>query len=277
MNTSQQVALVTGASSGIGKATALALISAGYTTYATARRPETLTDLAAAGCRILRLDVTDDASMVEAVRTAEAEHGAIDVLVNNAGYGEMGPIEEVSHERWLRQFETNVFGPVRLAQLALPAMRAQQSGRIIITGSMGGLFTFPFAGAYHASKYAIESITDALRFEVAPFGIQVILIEPAAVRTPLAQATLAMLTPQATSPYADAMGAYARTAAAALEQGTGMEEPEQIATVILSAIQAEKPATRYMIGATAEQMVGARRSLADLDWDAMLRQQYGIA
>ncbi len=183
MTSEKRVALITGASSGIGKAAAMAFVRAGFVTYATARRPETLAALEAAGCHALPLDVTDEASMVAAVRAVEDAHGAVDILVNNAGYGLNGPLEELPMDDVRRQFETNVFGLLRMSQLVLPGMRQHGGGRIINVGSMGGEFTTPGAGAYHASKYAVESLSDALRVEVRPFGVQVALVQPTGVHT----------------------------------------------------------------------------------------------
>ena len=170
----KRVALVTGCSSGIGQATAAALNQAGFTVWASARRTETLTGLVEAGCRAIQLDVDDEASMVAAIERI----GPIDVLVNNAGYGLYGPVEQVGLTEIRRQFETNVFGLVRLTQLVLPGMRARRCGRILNVSSMGGRTTLPGGGFYHASKYAVEAISDALRIEVRPFGVQVVLIEP---------------------------------------------------------------------------------------------------
>ena len=181
MTTSTRAALITGCSTGIGRATALALLAKGFTVYATARRPETIEDLAALGCRTLALDVTSEESMVAAVAAVEAEHGHVEVLVNNAGYALQGPVEETSLDAVRGQFETNVFGLTRLCQLVLPGMRAADSGRIINIGSMGGRFTFPGGGFYHASKHAVEAISDALRLEVAPFGVHVSLVQPGPV------------------------------------------------------------------------------------------------
>ena len=176
--------LITGTSSGIGRATAQRLARrADLTVYATARRTEAITDLAEAGARILELDVTDEKSMRAAVEAVEADHGSVGALVNNAGYGEYGTIEETGLDGVRRQFETNVFGLARMTQLVLPGMRAAGRGRIVNVGSMGGRFVFPAGGYYHASKYAVEAITDALRFETAPFGIKVSLIEPGLIRT----------------------------------------------------------------------------------------------
>ena len=176
--------LITGCSSGIGRATALDLARSNRPVYATARRLDTLTELERAGCRILPLDVTDDESMRAAVGVVESECGAVGALVNNAGYAVYGPVEQVPIDDVRRQFETNVFGLARLTQLVLPAMRARRSGTIVNVSSMGGRVTLPGGAFYHASKYALEAISNALRFEVAPFGIAVVVVEPGPVDTP---------------------------------------------------------------------------------------------
>src|SRR5262249_26329628 len=182
MNTSAPI-LITGCSTGIGRALATRLGRAGYPVYATARRLESIAGLERDGCRLLALDVTDEESMAAAVRVVGEEYGAVWGLVTNAGYGELGPVEEVPMARVRRQFETNVFGLARMCQLVLPGMRAAGRGRIVNVGSMGGRVTFPGSGYYHASKYAVEAITDALRYEVRPFGVAVSLVEPGPVRT----------------------------------------------------------------------------------------------
>ena len=176
--------LITGCSSGIGRAAALSLHQAGFTVYATARRTETLADLSRRGLRTLALDVTDEESMTTAVAAVEADAGAIGVLINNAGYGLYGPVEQLPMAEIRRQFETNFFGLVRLTQLVLPGMRSQGRGRILNVSSMGGRITLPGGAFYHASKYAVEALSDALRMEVAQFGIDVVLIEPGPVKTP---------------------------------------------------------------------------------------------
>ncbi|HLN06813.1 MAG TPA: SDR family NAD(P)-dependent oxidoreductase, partial [Acidimicrobiales bacterium] len=175
--------LVTGCSTGIGRATAQRLAAGGWTVYATARRPESIEDLVARGCRLLRIDVCDEPSMQHAVEVVEAEEGAVGVLVNNAGYGLEGPVEEVPLDELRRQFETNLFGPTRLTQLVLAGMRRQGWGKVVNVSSVGGRITIPGGGAYHASKHALEALSDALRFEVHGFGIDVILIEPGAIRS----------------------------------------------------------------------------------------------
>jgi NADP-dependent 3-hydroxy acid dehydrogenase YdfG len=197
--------LITGCSSGIGRAAALSLHQAGVAVYATARDAAALSDLAGWGIATLALDVTDEASMTEAVTAVQAAAGGVAVLVNNAGYGLYGPVEQVPMELVRRQFETNVFGLVRLTQLVLPGMRERRSGRIVNISSMGGRATLPGGAFYHASKYAVEAISDALRMEVAQFGIDVVLIEPGPVNTPwndVAAASMASAVPDGPDPYA---------------------------------------------------------------------------
>src|SRR6266704_4079749 len=195
--------LITGCSTGIGRATAEQLAARGWTVYATARRPESIRDLAGRGCKTLALDVCDEASMRAAVETVERAEGAVGVLVNNAGYGQEGPFEEVPMAQVRRQFETNVFGLVRLTQLVLPGMRRQSWGRVVNLSSMGGRLTLPGGAYYHATKYAVEAISDALRFEVRPFGIDVVVIEPGPIKTAFEETSLATMasSDNGASPY----------------------------------------------------------------------------
>lgn len=181
--TRSRAVLITGCSSGIGRATAERLAQRGWPVYATARDVGSIQDLAGRGCKILRLDVTDEASMTAAVATVEEAEGAVGVLVNNAGYGLHGAIETTPLEQARDQFDTNFFGLVALTQLVLPGMRAQGWGKVVNMSSMGGKLTLPGGGFYHASKHAVEALSDALRFEVASFGIDVIVIEPGLIKT----------------------------------------------------------------------------------------------
>ena len=175
--------LITGCSSGIGHATAERLLAGGWKVYATARRPDSIADLADKGAITLALDVTDESSMAAAVQAVTEAEGAVGVLVNNAGYSQSGAVESVPIDQVRRQFETNVFGLIRMCQLVLPGMREQGWGKIVNVGSMGGRLTFPGGGVYHATKYAVEALSDALRFEVRGFGVDVILIEPGLIVT----------------------------------------------------------------------------------------------
>ena len=270
--TSPRVALVTGASSGIGKATAAALVAAGFTTYATARRVETLAELQAAGCETLPLDVTSEESMVAAIHAVEAAHGGIDVLVNNAGYGEYGPLEELALENVRREFETNVFGLLRMCQLVLPGMRERKWGRIINVSSMGGEMSLPAGGAYHASKYAVEALSDVLRAEVAAFGVAVSVIQPGGVRTNFATRTAGSSALRTDgSPYARMnTQLVAATASDAFQRF--WHSPEDIARVIVRAAQATRPHTRYKISVEAHLLPALRLLLPDRGWDALVRR-----
>src|SRR3954470_5319100 len=205
--------LVTGCSSGIGHATAERLAVRGYTVYATARRPEAIADLEARGCRVLALDVTDEESMQAAVAAVSDEQGAVGALVNNAGYSQSGAVEEVPMAEVRRQFETNVFGLVRMCQLVLPGMRAQGYGRILNMSSMGANFTFPGGGLYHATKYAVEAISDALRFEVKGFGIAVAIIQPGLITTEFGDTAAHGVGVASDGPYADFNAAVAKATA----------------------------------------------------------------
>lgn len=273
--------LITGCSTGIGRATAERLARGGWTVYATARRVETIKDLADAGARVLPLDVTDEQSMQDAVETVVAESGAVSVLVNNAGYGLQGPIEETPIEEIRRQFDTNVFGLIRLTQLALPGMRAQRWGRIVNLSSMGGRLTLPGGAFYHGTKHALEAISDVLRFEVRPFGIAVSLVEPGPVATAFGDTALATFNAGGSpeSPESDYAAFRALLAAKIDESYNGprakrASSPEQIAAVIEKAISARRPKSRYLVGTVARSMVAIRRMLPDRAFDALLRSQF---
>jgi NAD(P)-dependent dehydrogenase (short-subunit alcohol dehydrogenase family) len=272
--------LVTGCSSGIGRATALQLVEKGYAVWATARRRESIADLAEKGCRTLSLDVTDEASMVAAVRAVEAEAGPVGVLVNNAGYSQSGAVESVPMERVRAQFETNVFGLVRLTQLVLPGMRAQRWGRVVNVSSMGGRLVFPGGGFYHASKYAVEAISDALRFEVRGFGVAVVLIEPGLIKTGFSEAAVtAMGAPGngGDDPYAAFHEAVARATKESYETGLTAKltgTPEDVARVIEKAIAADRPKARYTVGGSAKLLLGQRALLSDRAWDRFLRSNF---
>ncbi len=269
--------LITGTSSGIGRAAARRLLGrSDLTVYATARRTESIADLAEAGARTLPLDVTDEKSMRTAVETVQAQHGSVGVLVNNAGYGEYGTIEETDLDAVRRQFETNVFGLARMTQLVLPGMRAARRGRIVNIGSMGGRFTFPVGGYYHASKYAVEAITDALRFETAPFGIKVSLLEPGLIRTGFGDVAAGTLAGAATpsGPYAALNSAVDKRMAASYASTLLSAPPETVAKVVERAVTATRPRTRYVITPAAKTMVQLRRLGGDRMFDAYLRPQF---
>src|SRR3954452_2042856 len=211
--------LITGCSSGIGRATAKRLAGGGHAVYATARRLESIADLEGPRCKTLALDVTDEASMAAAVKAVEEAEGAVGVLVNNAGYSQSGAVESVPMDAVRRQFETNVFGLVRMCQLVLPGMRAQHWGRIINISSMGGKVVFPGGGFYHGTKFAVEAISDALRFEVKGFGVDVVIIEPGLIKTEFGTAAVSSLEPTSDGPYADFNNAVGATTAGAYDDG----------------------------------------------------------
>jgi NAD(P)-dependent dehydrogenase (short-subunit alcohol dehydrogenase family) len=271
------VALVTGASSGIGRATALALHAAGFRTYATARQPDRVADLAAHDLIALALDVRDESSMQQAIARIASDGPTIDVLVNNAGYGQNGPVEELPMPAIRAQFDTNVFGLVRLTQLVLPHMRRAGRGRIINVSSVGGEITAPGAGAYHASKYAVEAFTDALRMEVARFGIQVVSIQPGGVRTEFVRTSAAQrLELPADSPYRYFVEQMERATAKmfASDSAWGILQPEEVATAIVRAATARRPSARYKVGAAARLLPLLRRVLPVGLWDAMWARQF---
>ena len=271
--------LVTGCSSGIGRATAERLARAGWTVYATARRVEAIAELEAAGCRLLALDVVDEASMRAAVAHIEAEHGAVGVVINNAGYSQSGAIESVAMDDVRRQFETNVFGLVRLTQLVLPRMRAQRWGRIVNLSSMGANFTFPGGGFYHATKYAVEAISDALRFEVKGFGIDVVIIQPGIIKTGFGDAAVASLdgAPAGDGPYDAFNASVAQATTDAYEKGPLARlggDPDAVAKAIEKAITAGRPKIRYRVTPSAHLLIGQRSLMTDRMWDGFLRSQF---
>jgi NAD(P)-dependent dehydrogenase (short-subunit alcohol dehydrogenase family) len=271
--------LITGCSSGIGRATARHLATRGWTVYATSRRLDGLDDLAQVGCRLLSLDVTNEASMQEAVSTIEQAEGAVGVLINNAGYSQSGAIESVSIDSIRRQFETNVFGLMRLTQLVLPHMRLQRWGKIVNISSMGGRLTFPGGSYYHATKYAVEAFTDVLRYEVARFGIDAILIEPGIIRTNFGEAAATAMgsVPAANDPYSAFNEAVARSTREVYERGPMVRlggPPEAVARTIERAITRSRPRTRYPVTLSAHILIALRRLFPDRAWDRFLRTQY---
>lgn len=272
--TTDRVALVTGASSGIGEAAARQLRDAGFTVYAAARRVDRMAPLEADGIRVIDLDVTDEGSARRCVETIEREQGRLDVLVNNAGYGSYGAIEDVPLEEAQRQFDVNVFGAARLIQLVLPGMRERHEGRIINISSMGGKIHTPFGGWYHATKFALEGLSDCLRVETADFGIHVVVVEPGAIRTEWSGIAADSLE------SASGSGAYA-TAATAAAHGLraqyarrGLTEPSAIGEVVVRAATARRPRTRYVRGTFARPALIAHHLLPDRAFDAIIGRAF---
>ncbi len=274
-----QAVLITGCSTGIGRATAERLAGSGHTVYASARRLESVRDLETAGCRVLQLDVTDEASMTAAVAAVEEAEGAVGALVNNAGYSQSGAVESVKLDEVRAQFETNVFGLICMSQLVLPGMRREGCGRIVNVGSMGGKLTLPGGGIYHATKYAVEAISDAMRFEVKGFGVDVVLIEPGVIQTEFAAAAVGALNSgtEDGGPYGEfnqavaalTVGAYEGPTAAMLGGGPGT-----VARTIEKAITSRRPRARYRVTPSARLLMGQRAILTDRMWDAFVAKQF---
>ncbi len=268
--------LITGCSTGIGRATAERLADEGYNVHATARRPESIEDLAGRGMKTHAVDVTDEASMEAAVAEVEKD-GPIGALVNNAGYSQSGAIESIPMSSVRRQFETNVFGLIRMCQLVLPGMRGAGSGRIVNMSSMGGKLVFPGGGIYHATKHSVEALSDALRFEVREFGVHVVIIEPGLIVTDFGETAAGSLADvEEHGPYAGFNAEVARVTANAYTGpmarfGAG---PDAVAKRISKALSASRPNTRYKVTPSAKLMMGMRRLMTDRMWDRMVRSQY---
>jgi NAD(P)-dependent dehydrogenase (short-subunit alcohol dehydrogenase family) len=274
---SHKAALITGASSGIGEATALRLAELGYTVYAAARRVERMSDLADRGIRTHAVDVTDNADLVALVKAIIAESGRIDVLINNAGYGLYGALEDVPMEEARRQFDVNLFGLARLTQLVLPQMRAQQDGYIVNVSSMGGKIWEPLGSWYHASKFAVEGLSDSLRVEVAEFGIKVVIIQPGTIRSEWSAIAADQLeATSANTPYAR----LAKMVGAGLRGVDHMRlasGPDVVAKAIAKAVQSPKPRTRYVVGGGARAILLAEQILPDRGFDRFIQLGYRFA
>lgn len=266
----KRVALVTGASSGIGEAIARRLLAGGWTVYAGARRVDRMSTLAREGARLLALDVTDDASMVAAVEAILADTGRIDALVNNAGYGSYGAMEDVPLAEGRRQFEVNVFGLARLMQLVAPHMRQQRSGRILNVASMGGKIHEPMGSWYHATKFAVEGMSDCVRMELEPFGVDVVVIEPGAIQSEWnAIARESLLRTSGSTAYAEQARISAGLLAGA-DKDTA-SPPTVVADSVWQAVTARKPKTRYLMGGGAKLLVGLRWLLSDRAFDRVMK------
>jgi NAD(P)-dependent dehydrogenase (short-subunit alcohol dehydrogenase family) len=275
MNQTPKVALVTGGSSGIGACTVRELLDAGFAVYTVARRVDRMQSLAEAGAQVFAMDVTDDDSMVAGVRRIVDEQGRIDVLVNNAGYGSYGAVEDVPIDEARRQFDVNVFGLARLTQLVTPHMRAQGSGRIINISSIGGKFYEPFGAWYHATKFAVEGFSDSLRMELKPFGIDVVIIEPGPIITEWNEIARDSLLEQSAS---GAYATYARRAHKVLtefDKPGRASKPEAVARKILKAATTRRPAARYPVGRGARMITSSRDHLPDRVFDQVISRMYG--
>jgi len=272
--TSPRVALVTGGSSGIGESAARMLLDKGFVVYAVARRVDRMKALADDGIHVFGMDVSDEESMSSGIQRILDEQGRIDVLVNNAGYGSFGAVEDVPIDEARRQFEVNLFGLARLIQLVLPTMRAQRSGVIINISSIGGHFYEPLGAWYHATKHALEGFSDSLRLELRPHGVDVAIIEPAAIRSEWADiAADSMLDTAKGGAYEEqarkAAGLFERSYSPAMSSG-----PEVVAKAIVKAATARRPRTRYPVGKGARTIITSRRMLPDRVFDRVVHTMF---
>jgi NAD(P)-dependent dehydrogenase (short-subunit alcohol dehydrogenase family) len=272
--TGNRTALVTGASSGIGEQTALGLKAAGFRVFAVARRVERMQALSDQGISVFGMDVTDDASMVTGVSRVLDEASRVDVLVNNAGYGSYGALEDVPIEEARRQFEVNVFGLARLTQLVLPHMRAQGSGRIINVSSIGGKFYEPLGSWYHATKFAVEGLSDSLRIEVESFGIDVVLIEPGPILTEWNEISRDSLTKTSAGGAYEEMAARVRGVLERADSPPMASSPALVARKIVKAATVASPKARYPVGRGAGTIVRTRKVLPDAAMDRVVKRLY---
>lgn len=272
----RKVALVTGASSGMGHMFAQQLQDAGFVVYGVARRVERMGDLRTRGIKTVAMDVTDDDSMTRGIGEILADAGRIDVLVNNAGYGSYGAVEDVPLDEARRQFEVNVFGAARLIQLVMPTMRAQESGTIINITSMGGKLYTPFGAWYHATKFALESFSDCLRLEAKPFGINVVVVEPGAIRTEWSGiAADHLVETSSKGAYADKATKVAKSFRSPTTEKQS-SPPEVVAKTIVKAATARRPKTRYAVGFGAKPLILTRSVLSDRAYDSMILRVGGV-
>ena len=279
-----QTVLITGATDGLGKAAALLLAARGYRVFAAGRSAKKRAQLDALAkeknllLETLEMDVCDDASVQTAVASAYQKDGTIDVLINNAGFVQVGAVEDLRLEDWRRQFETNFFGVVRVTQAVLPRMRERRKGRILMMSSVSGFVTPPTQGAYSASKYAIEALSNALRHELYPFGIHTILIQPGYIRTSIQSTAMDLAQPYQekfkSGPYARIYASYLGNATSTRAQSK--TTPEDCARIMLKAIEAPRPRARYGVTPLATFAKVAKWLLTDSAADRMIRRRYGI-
>ena len=266
-----KVAIITGASSGMGKSTAQNLLQQGYKVYGAARRVERMQDLQDKGMEVVQMDLTQDASIVNAVNTILEKEGRLDILINNAGYGSYGSVEEVPLEEARRQFEVNIFGLARLTQLIIPTMRKQKSGRIVNISSMGGKIYTPFGAWYHATKFALEGWSDCLRLELKPFGIDVVIVEPGGIKTEWGGIAMDNLKKvSGNGPYAEMVNTMIKSNDNNQDKLTPVEV---LGKEIAKAATVSNPKTRYLKGYLAKPLVRMKKWLGDKTFDKILLSQ----
>jgi NAD(P)-dependent dehydrogenase (short-subunit alcohol dehydrogenase family) len=276
-----KVALVTGSSSGMGLEIALLLARSGFHTYASMRNLEKskrITEIASTEklpLQVVQLDVNDNVSVKDAIQNIAAKKGRIDVLVNNAGYGLFGSFEDLSMEEIKAQFETNFFGVIRVTQQVLPIMRKQNNGIVVNVSSVGGRIGLPVVSAYHSTKFAIEGLSESISYELEPFGIRVIIIEPGVIRTNIMNSSASAkkaLDPK--SPYLSMMHKVENSFKSMLENASISSPPEEVAKVILQAVTSESPQLRYTVGNDAATILQAKRTMSDTEFGDFIKQQF---
>lgn len=275
----KRVALVTGASGGIGLETSLRLLSAGFTVYGAARNVEKMHALEERGGHILRLDLEENGSSERCLEEIVAKEGRVDVLVNNAGYGLGGALEDVPIEEARREFEVNVFSLARLCQLVLPIMRKNGGGRIINVSSMAGRFSSPFTGWYHASKYSVEALSDALRLEAKPFNIKVVLVEPGLIQTnwgKIHAQNIRKFSCVSSSAYIKYADAAAKFYERFYSGNRGGSSPEVVSRTIAKAVLRKKTKPRYSVGKYSRAFVLIKKILPDSIFDFFESLEFGI-
>jgi NAD(P)-dependent dehydrogenase (short-subunit alcohol dehydrogenase family) len=274
----EKTAVITGSSSGIGFETSLLLAKNGFSTYATVRnadKAKALRDISDKGelpIQVVELDVDSDKSVEDAIERINDESRRIDVLVNNAGYALVGALEELSMDEIKAQFETNLFGAIRVMKAVLPIMRKQQAGTIVNVSSMGGRIALPLCPAYHGTKFALEGISESMRFETDSIGVRVILLEPGTIKTNfLSNAKVGQKTAEPSSSYAPILQRMQKVWGPIYDKGT---PPEEVAKVILESITSDNPSVRYIVGDDAIQMIQARKGMSDLEFEGHVKQQF---
>jgi NAD(P)-dependent dehydrogenase (short-subunit alcohol dehydrogenase family) len=277
----QNVALVTGSSSGIGFETSLMLARNGFNTYASMRNLEKSKDITQIAnkeklpLQVVQLDVIDHKSIREAIDKVVEENKRIDVLVNNAGYGLLGALEDLSIEEIKAQFETNFFGAIRITQQVLPVMRKQKSGTIVNISSVGGRMGIPSLSAYHSTKFALEGLSESISYELEPFGIRVVLIEPGFIRTNIMNSSMiAKKAQNPSSPYFSLTQQLERSFKSAMENTSESSPPEEVAKVVLQAVTSDSPKLRYAVGNDAASLIQAKTTMSDTEFGGLIKQQF---
>jgi NAD(P)-dependent dehydrogenase (short-subunit alcohol dehydrogenase family) len=273
----EKIALVTGSSSGVGFETSLLLAKNGFRTYATVRNlhkakaMRNISDKGELPIRVVELDVNSDKSVEDAINRINDESKRIDVLVNNAGYSLLGALEDLSMDEIKAQFETNLFGAIRVMKAVLPIMRKQQGGTIVNVSSMAGRVAFPLLPAYNGTKFALEGVSESMRYETDTFGIKIILVEPGAIRSNfVSNGIIGQKAREPSSPYAPMVETIQKTLPRVLEQAT---RPEEVAKVIVKAVTTNNPDSRYLVGNDAIQMIEARKGMSDQEFRVLVKQQ----